>query len=300
MLLTKKVKVKLVRPNIREHYGKFGYNINSYEIEVKVEDLLKNSHVLVDVKCDICGCEKQLKYFKYYKNYNKHKIYCCSNKCAQIKNKKTNTEKYGVEHYSKTKKHRERVRITSSGINETKYEDRKCVICEEKFKIRKKKHKLTCSKVCYLIYTKSNEYKKEISEKTKKSVMKKYGVENQFQRKDIIDKLRIKRIESGIETPEENLKEWELYKRIVNRLTRQNKKDLILNWNGYDYYDDEYILNNFSLNHLDKSYPTIDHKISVFEGFKNRILPEIISNIDNLCVTKRSNNAKKGIKNKLN
>ena len=58
----------------------------------------------------------------------------------------------------------------------------------------------------------------------------------------------------------------------------------------YIYVD---ILNNFKLDHNDPNYPTIDHKISVYYGFKNSIDPNIIGSIDNLCITKRSINSSK-------
>ena len=50
------------------------------------------------------------------------------------------------------------------------------------------------------------------------------------------------------------------------------------------------------LNSNDKNYPTIDHKISIFCGFKNGISC-IIGNINNLCITKRGINSSKNKKN---
>ena len=63
--------------------------------------------------------------------------------------------------------------------------------------------------------------------------------------------------------------------------------------NGLDYYDGVDISNNFDLNHNDPSYPTIDHKTSIYFGFINKIDPNIIGCIENLCITKRSYNSKK-------
>lgn len=66
------------------------------------------------------------------------------------------------------------------------------------------------------------------------------------------------------------------------------------NWNGLDYYDNEYIKDNYSLyDRNDENYPNIDHKISVIFGFKNNISAEEISQIDNLCFTKRKHNMAK-------
>lgn len=87
------------------------------------------------------------------------------------------------------------------------------------------------------------------------------------------------------------------YKKIVRNLTNRNKKELIINWNGMDYYDGEYIKDNFKLNYNDDNYPTIDHKISLLEGYKCGYDPEKISCINNLCLTKRKLNIKKGFLN---
>jgi len=87
-----------------KYYKDIGYDaeLNKKTI-VRTDDLSKSSCYEVMVKCDYCGNEKMLKYCKYIKNIKHHNIYCCSNKCAyQLKNKKTNVEKYGVDSFSKT------------------------------------------------------------------------------------------------------------------------------------------------------------------------------------------------------
>ena len=75
-----------------------------------------------------------------------------------------------------------------------------------------------------------------------------------------------------------NLEPFLLYKRVCRRITYKFKKLLFENWNGCDYYDGEYIKDNLNLNNA--SYPTIDHKISIFYGFINNIEVEKIGNID--------------------
>ena len=68
---------------------------------------------------------------------------------------------------------------------------------------------------------------------------------------------------------------------------------------GEDYYDNEYILGYLELNYNDDKYPTIDHKVSILEGFKNNISHKIIADIQNLCITKRILNTQKGFKNSM-
>lgn len=85
------------------------------------------------------------------------------------------------------------------------------------------------------------------------------------------------------------------YKLTVRRLTQRVKKLLLENWNGYDYYDNEYIRENYKLKPNDNNYPTIDHKKSVFWGFMNGIPTEEIGDISNLCITKRYINSSKNL-----
>ena len=101
--------------------------------------------------------------------------------------------------------------------------------------------------------------------------------------------------ERFIYIPQNLLSEFKKYRKYVNRITYKNKKILYNEWSGYDYYDNEYIKENIKYNSNDMNYPTVDHKISIFEGFNKKINPEIIGSIDNLCITKRKINL---IKNK--
>lgn len=83
------------------------------------------------------------------------------------------------------------------------------------------------------------------------------------------------------------------YSKTVRSLTNKNKKILFDNWNGIDYYDGDYIKDNFNLMRYSPLYPNVDHKISVSYGFLNLIDEETISNIDNLCITKKIHNQRK-------
>lgn len=296
MIITEKVEVKITNSNIREFYKNLGYNTDFYKIEVLVKHLLKNSHVVIDVRCDICGGEKKLKYLKYTKNILKHGIYTCNNSCAQIKNRMTSIEKFGIDHHSKTDNHRKKISTLFKGKFKISFEDRICPICKNTFNINVAKNKITCSKTCYHKMINEPDYKNMIKLKTEKSLMKNYGVTNQYQRDDIIEKLRKIRIDKGIEIPNKDLTDWMKYKRIVNKLTKRNRNKVFEMWNGYDYYDNEYIKDNMKLSHTDNNYPNIDHKISIFHGFKNKIDPIKISDMNNLCITKRILNIRKRTK----
>lgn len=83
------------------------------------------------------------------------------------------------------------------------------------------------------------------------------------------------------------------YYRIVRNITKKHKKELIDNWDGICYYTKQTLI--FGENYNDPLYPVIDHKISIYYGFNNKIDPEIIGNIDNLCFCSREINTRKGV-----
>jgi hypothetical protein len=91
----------------------------------------------------------------------------------------------------------------------------------------------------------------------------------------------------------EELDDFMKYKSKVRSLTNYNKRLLLKEWNGMDYYDNEYIKDYFNLDSRDKKYPTIDHKTSVVYGFKNGFSSDYIGSIDNICFTKRRLNSNK-------
>jgi len=155
----------------------------------------------------------------------------------------------------------------------------------------------------------SNDSKKRYSES-------KMGDKNPAKREDVKNKIRQtilgkylsdptykKRISKSLEKYFKNnssyisydeLEGYTKYKNKVDRITRSNKKKLIENWNGMDYYDDEIIKDHFNLHYNDADYPTIDHKFSIIYGFKNGFSTDFVGSVENLCFTKRKLNSEKG------
>ena len=120
----------------------------------------------------------------------------------------------------------------------------------------------------------------------KQTNLERYGTITPAQNSIILEKMKQTRIERKIQIPDDKLTEYELYKRTVENITNRNKKVLYDGWDGYDYYDGEYIKNYTSLKSSDKKYPTIDHKTSTFYGFLNGVEAVDIADISNLCITK--------------
>jgi len=287
MILTKEVKIKY-RYNDRDYYSNLGYDVSNREIIIKVEDLKTGSTVRINVICHNCKTEKNIEYRKYLINIKNRNFYTCT-KCSYIKGKKTTLEKhdnenyrniekmkktflkkYGKEHIFHVKKVKEKTKKTLiKKYNNINYNN------PEKIKLTK--------------FEKHGDEKYNNFEKYKQTCLKKYKCDNYFS----TDKFKKSQ---GILIDKEIKDKWILYKRKSKRIIKKIKGKIFEKWNGYDYYDKEYIKNNSNLHFSHGDYPTIDHKISVFYGFKNNISVEDINNLDNLVITKRRINSSKGYK----
>lgn len=261
MLLTVNVDVKIYSKNIN-YYKNLGYlNIKNNDIiNIPIDNLSKGSHIIVSVKCDVCGKIKNITYQKYIANINRQNYYSCSQKCGNNKRINTNINKYGVDYLIKNDDIKNKIKKTN-----------------------------------ILKYGVSNPFQSiECKIKIKETCIKKYGYLYPMQNIDIKNKSLRNRFLKIVKNDEH----FKIYKNNVRRLTNRNKKYLYRIWNGHDFYDNEYIKQNFNLNYNNPDYPTLDHKIPVTYGFINKISPDEIANIENLCITKRKINSSKN--NKLN
>jgi hypothetical protein len=117
MILTKEVNI-FINNKVITYYKKLGYTIKPNDFnKIKVEDLLRNSMVRIDVKCDICEKENNIIFQKYTKNIKKYNFYTCV-KCSHIKNKITYKNKFGYENYVNIESLKQTVRSKYDKITE--------------------------------------------------------------------------------------------------------------------------------------------------------------------------------------
>jgi len=305
MIITENIEKKVTQYNLRI-FKKFGFNIGDIAI-VDIKDWNRNSHEKVLVKCDICGTEKYNQYRQYMDSYEKYNSYTCSSKCSTFKNKNTCLEKYGFEHATQSeevKNKRIETCLEKYGVdnifknNEIKknIDSVKRIKYGENLEIIVNKMKKTMLNRYSVDNVSKLEEVKEVKEVKKQTCFKNYGVTHPMRSEEIVNKLKETNIKNG-NWYKENNDGWKLYRKMVDDITRKNAKKLFETWNGFDYYDNEYILPYYKLNYNNRCYPTIDHKISVKNGFLSNISIEEISSIDNLCLTKRSINSQKNSKN---
>ena len=270
MIIQNKIIINISYRNIT-HYLKLGYKAHlNKPLEINICDLSHGSHQKIAVKCEICDKENILQYFKYIENKNRHGYYGCKS-CSRQKAVITNRLLYGVENITMLDSMKEQI-----ANNNIKKYGVKTTLLEAK-----------------------------TIEKGQKTMLKKYNTDKfyEIRRPTENKKLKILNIiskENDIINPISNYGEIKIdiltkerYRNDVTTLTNRNIKKLFDNWDGYDYYDNEFIKNNFLMYYTDPKYPCVDHKTSVLYGFKNNIPPSEIAHIDNLCITKRSLNSSK-------
>lgn len=274
------VKIKIIGRKTNKYYKDLGYVFNFGDtIEVKLEDVPKGSNVKVDVSCDSCNTSFSVTYYNYLNYIKNQNTYFCL-KCSKKKTEITNLKKYGVKFPTQNNIIKEKIKET----NIIKY-GFGCSLQNKKVKDKAKKTNLE-------LY--GDEFFTN-REKFKSTCLQKYGYENVFQNEDIKNKIVKTRVKLGIQMFPELRTPFREYKLVVRRLTQRIRPLLFENWNGYDYYDNEYIVDNYKLKSTDRNYPTIDHKKSVFFGFMNDIPAEEIGEISNLCITKRYINSSKNV-----
>lgn len=250
---------------------------------------------------EICSCGKPNGFISFKRGYTKHCSYKCAGEDIKTIQKIKSTKKilHNNENYN-NRKNAEETCLKKYGVKNVSASS---IIKKEKIETCLKNHGVEN-------YTKTDEYK----EKTKKTCLEKYNVDNPSK----VEKFKEKRAQTifkkyGVyhystsreyRLLKERLNEWipleqksefEIYTRNVWNETRRFKRKLFTKWNNRCYYTDIQLDKNQNYNN--ETYPTIDHKISVFYGFNNGIEPEKIGNISNLCICSRWANRKKEIMN---
>lgn len=113
MLKTKELKV-MIRGNVGQYYKEnnieFEYN---KENVIPIESVNPDSHLIVDVVCDVCGKELKTQFRRYNKSIDNGGYYSCSSKCSTKKREKTNKKKYGVSYYTETEEFKEKSKMTT-------------------------------------------------------------------------------------------------------------------------------------------------------------------------------------------
>lgn len=236
---------------------------------------------MVNRNCPSCNDVIEYKHKSSY--YHANKINSVCKKCNYIRISEKKKGKPLSESHKKS--------LSNAKIGKKLTEEHKVNIGKSVRGLRRSEE----SKINYSISKmgdKNPSKRKDVRDKIKKSVLEKY--EKCPYIKDKISKSVSEYfLNSNDYVSSFEIDEYRKYRRIVKNMTNRNKKYLLDIWDGTDYYDGEYIKENYKLDYNNKQYPTIDHKISIIYGFKNGYPPEFISSVDNLCITKRSINVEK-------
>jgi hypothetical protein len=210
-----------------------------------VSNINKRSSILIDVICDCCNIQSEIRYISYTRNGNKDGFYICR-KC---KTEKTNIEKYGVKNPSQSKEVKDKKKATlinNWGVDHP----------SKSKEINEKKKNTTLNN-----YGVENPFQSNtIKEKIKETNLEKYGVKNPSQSKEVKDKKKATLLNNwGVDHPLKS-------KEIIEKIKNSNLK----NWGC------EWTLQNKSIK--DKIKETNIEKFGVDNPMKSDIVMEKIIN----------------------
>lgn len=250
--------------------------------------------------CIICG---QPTFFRNIEEgYNRFCSTACSIKDKGVSDKKVKVrlererEKYNGKIFLQTQECVDKTKETKK----TRYGDGNYCNIEKIAKTKENKYGnsnyCNVDKIRKTMMEKYGGYQ-HLYDQTKKTCVKKYGVDNYFKTIEFRKSMEIEQKW----VPLEKLSEYERYKRRVKKETRRWRTELFSKWDGKDYYTGEKLItyeewkSKCNGQHVSKNklQPTVDHKISVVYGFNNGIDAEVIGNINNLCVCARDTNVRK-------
>ena len=139
-----------------------------------------------------------------------------------------------------------------------------------------------------------------ILDKRKDTCLEKYGKEWVSQVDFVYDKIRKSNQENGKWLVGKVKTEYEKYWILVRNETLKHRLRVYRLFNGFDYYTKEKLVGNIDFEKVDNRHyntnpmqPTIDHKISIYYGFVNKIDPKEIGSFSNLCICSRKTNSAK-------
>lgn len=208
---------------------------------LKIEELARNSHKIILVKCDNCGREKQIK-FQTYNILTKDRTteYYCNNKeCTNKKRKMSIQEKYGVDNVFQLNEIKEKIKETNLNLYGVENPQQNKEIKEKTEKTNLKKYG-----------TKNPFQSEELKEKMKKTNIKKYGFEYPSQNKDIL----YARLKNGFEIKYidhlyyQGSYEKEFILRYKDKLRIENGLSIIYEYLGEKkIYHSDYYLPDFDL-----------------------------------------------------
>ena len=329
MIKNNESKIEITSKNIK-YYNDRDYKCKIGDIiSIDVSTMAKKSHNIIIAICEICECEAELSFVKYNANFERGGFYSCKS-CSSIKRKKTNLEKYGVEYVAQRPEMKE---SSSKWMSSKEFRDKSNKTQIDKYgslfvqtkefsdNMSIKQSQIISDKkenndyICPLSLPGNRELRESamfekyghtyshhvqnIKDKIQKTNFEKFGHISPFGNKEIQKNIKNNKIykisqrETFFNGYTYNTDLFKIYRRKVRYKTDLLRAEIFKNWDGYDYYDGEYIKDNFYLDKNNTKYPTIDHKISCFHGFINNLDVDCISDISNLCITKRFLNNKK-------
>lgn len=180
MLISKSIKIKIVKSNLN-YYKRKDPNLNIGDVfEISISDLSKKSGLKVDVKCDYCGDEFKMEYRKYLRSIEiLAKNSCKKSDCSSTKIKDSNLIQYGVSNVMQLSRVKEKAKKTNIEKYGTENPNILIWVKEKTKTTNRRKYGVDHPMIL-----------NEIKDKLKSSLIEKYGVDNVSKLKWVKEKIK--------------------------------------------------------------------------------------------------------------
>ncbi|MCK9416372.1 hypothetical protein M0Q97_06915 [Candidatus Dojkabacteria bacterium] len=276
MILTEEVKIH-IKGKFIERYKKLGYNVDTKGLNtIKVKDLPKSSQVIVLVKCDNCGTEKEINIQSYYTSFKNNKYNCY--KCKTETYRKTMIEKYGVENCFQLNDIKEKINNTKIKLyGDKNYNNRikSSETCLNKYGVENPqqnndiKEKTENTNLINFGYNRAaknlNVQKKSMNTKKlkygdefynnnikyKETMIKKYGFDNPMKITEIMLKAQItglkRKLFKNSNLYYQGTYELDFLEKYYNKINIEKGKSIKIFFNKYTTYNSDFFIPNLNL-----------------------------------------------------
>lgn len=286
----KDITKEYIKENVLNKKGNLNPNVSRF-LPVTKEDLYLIYHNKEKPTCRLDSC---LNYPKF-KSFSSGYYDFCSGRCVQldkeIRDKRQDTlfERYGTRDSLEINEGRKKgIKYITSEENLRKLELNNIKKFGGKTSFSSQDVQDKCKKTNLLRYGFENPMHSEefinntfipiLNTKRKQTYIKRFGFSHHMKNQEMKDKVRILNETKGRWITEDKIKDFKDYSKLVWRYTNQNNLIELKNIN------------------LRSTNYHLDHKYSIFQGFKDNISASIIGNICNLEILSGKENRSKNIK----
>lgn len=291
------------------------YDVNRFFVQYHLKKVHKMSpkeyyDTFIDKEKKCLECNGETKFFSIVHGYQSYCSKDCSHKSpihrsnisksfetrdiesGNLKRKNTCIEKYGVDYIGQLEESKQKIKNTclerygviSNLLTTECFDARWASLNDNMDEINEKRRKFW-----------TDEAIDKVNTNRMNTCLERYGVHSTLKLPRVRDSIKKTRIDKGLSLNDIESTEFKKFSKTVRTLSTFYYDELFNLWNGLDYYTGENLLELSKVN--SKIYkPSVDHKTSIYYGYKNNMSIYQLADISNLCICGKGINSTKNTK----